>query len=97
MRRYFMLAAPGLNTEQEKVLLGRFEGKVNWWHQLPGIWLLSDDDDLLSAQYLRALVQEIAPEVHILATEVQPTDYALRLSRDRLEVAASWIGDYWLK
>lgn len=97
MRRYFVVIAPELTGEAATAFLSRIQGKLDWWHQIPGAWLIADDSGLASSPYLRGLVQELAPPIDCLVTEVQPKDWALRLSTDRLNDAGDWLDAQWLK
>ncbi|WP_146168570.1 hypothetical protein [Sphingomonas sp. PP-CE-3G-477] len=71
MAKRFVLATQTLPESIEVGFITELrKKKFGWWHRLPGVWLVIDRTDTLTAQDLRDLLKKLSPSTLCLSMEI---------------------------
>lgn len=92
----FILGTNRTTPEQESTFITLVKARwsdIGWWHQLSGIWLFVDPNDLMvDAVELRDIAKEAFPGVHLAVIDVPEgsTWAGFGPSQD-----LAWIHNWW--
>ena len=70
MTRY-MAAVDGMTNLDDAAFMEFLKEKnVDWWHWLPGVWMMISDDDKISTEVIRDKLRDITGRKHSVIIEV---------------------------
>lgn len=92
----YVVAAPGLSPRNEAAFAAWLPDSTGWWHHVPGIWLVTDPQDELSAAAMRDWLNKADADLSCLVLEVTSGgDWAAVVPTAKLEASNTWLEEHW--
>jgi len=101
MRKKFVVCTHISLMEKEKLFKDEIERcGLNWWHWLPGIWLIVDENGAMSSKAIRNMALAFFGSIDVLVVEatgnIDWAGYGPAGSEERGNMF-NWITDNWAK
>lgn len=94
--KYFVVFAPVMDAAQEGAFVLNLSG-MEWWHHLPGCWLIKDPKGLLDAETIKNYLVGAKVNVHCGVFKVDPTgNWATVLPTVTSPRSKEWILNHWV-
>lgn len=94
MTKHFVVFAPELTPAEEGAFALNLSG-IDWWHHLPGCWLITDPKGKLTAADLRDLVKGPS-RVNCAVFRVEPSSHwATVLPKSVTSKSREWLEAHW--
>lgn len=96
MTKYFVVFAPSMTAAQEGAFALNLSG-MEWWHHLPGCWLIKDEKGRLDAGKIKDFLSTVDSSLHCGVFRVKPTEsWATILPKAMSPTSREWIKAHWV-
>jgi hypothetical protein len=95
MKKYVVFTSPMTPAQEGKFALNL--SGMEWWHYIPGCWLIADPKEKFDSRKLRKILEEIDPNLDCGIFPVDPKrGWATRLDTGVAPTSKDWLESNWV-